>query len=233
MIKLLLKLHVIALIMLAVPIQAANSNDAYFGVKKKHFKNQFNYLAVMPLVSAPTVALPDSMKQLITQEVLKKLSKSKFKILEPQQIQIIQDQFTNLYSAEEQKANISLIGDHTVRELFFRHPVDGLVSIQVLAVAAPFVKDKAEWAGTSQKVKHSGDGFLAAVTGKSFSGYVVASAIRIVISDRAGNPVYNWSGGVEVMMRRNGKKFEALPKDSLWQNEKRVLKAIKYAMKPI
>ena len=233
MIKLILKLQVLTLIMLAVPLQAANLNDAYLGMKKKNFHKEFTHLAVMPVVSAPVVGLPDSMKQLITQEVLKKLAKSKFNTLEPKQVQLIQDQITNLYPASEQKTNVSLIGDHTVRELFFRHPVDGLVSIQVLAMAAPFAKDKAEWGGTSQKIKHSGDGFLAAVTGKSFSGYVAASAIRVVISDRTGKPVYNWSGGVEVMMRRNGQKFEALPKDGLWQNEKRVLKAIKYALKPI
>ena len=233
MIKLLLKLHVLALIMLAVPIQAANLNDAYVGIKKKNFKKKFSHLAVMPVIAVPAVALPEPMKQLITQEVLKKLTKSKFKLLMPQQVQLIQDRFTNLYPASEQQTHIAMIGDHTVRELFFRHPVDGLVSIQVLAVAAPFIKDKAEWAGTSQKVKHSGDGFMAAVTGKSFNGYTAASVIRVVISDRTGKPVYNWSGGIEVMMRRNGQKFEALPKDGLWQNEKRVLKAIKYVMKPI
>ena len=228
-----MKLPLIVLITLAAPSQAVNSNDAYVGLKKKNFKKEFTYLAVMPVVAVPSVALPDTTKEIIAREVLKKLTKSKFKILKPETVQLIQDQFKSLYSAEEQKTNISLIGDHAARELFFRHPVDGLVSIQVLAVAAPFIKDKAEWAGTSQKVKHTGDGFLAAVTGKSFSGYIAASEVRVVISDRAGNPVYVWSGGVEVMMRRNGQKFEALPKDSLWLNEKRVVKAIKYALKPI
>ena len=188
---------------------------------------------MMPLVSAPVVGLPEATKKLIEDQVSAKLTKSKFNLLPANQVAQIKEQFSSLYPASASQASQNAIAEHTRRELFFRHPVNGAVSIQVLPVGAPFAKDKAEWAGTSQKIKHKGDGFLGTIMGKSYGGTVAATAIRIVISDRSGTPVYNWSGGVEVMMQRNGDKFEALPVDSLWKNEKRVMKAIKYALKPI
>ena len=107
------------------------------------------------------------------------------------------------------------------------------MSVQVLAVAAPFLKDKAEWHGTSQKIQHSGDGFMKMLSGKSYGGNIAASSIRIVISDRKGKPIYNWSGGIEIMMQREGESLKQLPAENLWQDEKRVRKAAQYAVKPI
>ena len=233
MIRTLLKVGVLAVVLLAAPAYAESLKDAYLDVKKSAFKKQYKQLAMMPLVSAPAVALPEAMKQLIIDDVTEKFTKSKFELLPVSEVKAIQDKLKDLYPANAPQESISAIAEHTLRELFFRHPVDGIINVQVLAVAAPFAKDKAQWGGTSQKIKHRGDGLFGAILGKDYGGYVAASAIRVLISDRSGKPVYNWSGGIEVMMQRNGQKFEELPVENLWQNEKRVRKAVKYALKPI
>jgi hypothetical protein len=100
-----------------------------------------------------------------------------------------------------------------------------------MVVPAPFANDKAKWHGTSQKIEHEGDGFFGTVMGKDYGGHIAASSIRILISDRTRKIMYNWSGGVEVMMQRNGEKLEPLPRERLWQEEKRVEKAIELALK--
>ena len=233
MIRLGLQSLVVAIALLATPVHAQSTKDAFLDIKKSAFKKQFSHLAVMPVVASPALGLPDAMEQLIIGEVLKKLKKSRFTILPPTEVKSIQDQISSLYPQGTAKASIGLIMEHTVRELYFRHPVNGLVSVQVRPVAAPFANDKAEWGGTTQKIKHKGDGLFGAILGKNYGGNVGASAIRIVISDRQGKPVYNWSGGIEVLMQRDGEKLEILPMESLWQNQKRVLKAVKYALKPI
>lgn len=212
---------------------AQNLKDAYVGMKKKDFKKQFTHLAIAPLVAAPAVGLPDEMREMITQEVIKKFTKAKKKLILPDEVWQYRTQFVSLYPEGVNDKNRSAIEDHAYRELLFRHPIDGLVSIQVLPVAAPFNKDKAEWGGTSQTIKHSGDGFLGALTGKGYAGHIAASSIRVLVSDRQGAIVYRWEGGIEVMMQRKGKKLEALPMDQLWQNERRVSKAVRYALKPI
>ncbi|NND83109.1 MAG: hypothetical protein HKN50_11830 [Gammaproteobacteria bacterium] len=233
MIRLGLQSLVVVLALLATPALAQSTKDAYIDIKKSAFKKQFTHLAVMPVFAAPALSMPAEMEQLIIAEVLKKLKKSRFTIFPPTDVQGIQDQFSRLYPQGLDNDNLGIILEHTIRELYFRHPVNGLLSIQVLPVAAPFAKDRAQWAGTTQKIKHKGDGLFGAILGTNYGGTVGASAIRIVISDRQGKPVYNWSGGIEVLMQRNGKDLEILPKERLWQDKKRVLKAVKYALKPI
>ncbi|MEM7359723.1 MAG: hypothetical protein AAF431_11550 [Pseudomonadota bacterium] len=233
MIKHLIKLVVLCSVLLTSIASAQNLNDAYVGMKKKEFKKQFTHLAVAPLVAAPALGLPDEMRKMITDEVLKKLGKAKKKLILPDEVWKFRTQLVSLYPDGVTDENRSAIDDHAYRELLFRHPIDGLVTIQVLAVAAPFNKDKAEWGGTSQNIKHSGDGFIGALTGKGYAGHIAATSIRVLVSDRQGAIVYRWEGGIEVMMQRKGKKLEALPKEQLWQNERRVSKAIRYALKPI
>lgn len=226
-------LLLLALACVCTPTYAQSTKDAYLDIKKREFKKQFKYLAVSPLIAPESIAMPDELKNVVSNEVLKKLNKSKIKVLEPEQVLAIHQQFVELYPNGLDDSNRALIEEHTQRELFYQYPVDGLVSVQVMPVAAPFLKDKAEWGGTSQKIKHRGDGFFGALTGKGYGGTIAATAVRIVISDRTGKPVYRWEGGIEVMMQRNGKKLEALPVTDLWQKPKRVTKAVKYALKPI
>lgn len=219
--------------LLAAPVQAQKLSDAFIDTKERAFRKQFVNLAMMPVVAAPSAALPAAIQQLISDEVLEILDDEDFKVLAPQQAKSIQDELAALYPASPTEADQAAIADHTVRELFFQHPVDGLVVVNVLPVAAPFRDDKAEWGGTSQKIEHKGDGFFGSIMGKDYGGHIAASAIRIAITDRAGKTVYYWSGGVEVMMQRNGDKLEPLPTEDLWQDEKRVIKAVKYALKPL
>ncbi|MBT8114153.1 MAG: hypothetical protein KJP04_02150 [Arenicella sp.] len=233
MIKFALRSFIIAIGLTVTPLHAQSTKDAFVDIKGSAFKKEFDHLAVMPVIAAPALGMPDEIGELIMGEVLKKFKKSKITVLPPQQVKSIQDHFTGLYPETAIKASSTVVLEHTVRELYFRHPVDGLVSIQVVPVAAPFVDDKAQWGGTSQKIKHKGDGLFGAILGTNYGGNVGASAIRIVISDRKGMPVYNWLGGIEVLMQRNGDQLEVLPAADLWQSRKRVLKAIKYALKPI
>lgn len=228
-----LKVVFIVASLFAAPASAQSTKDAFLEIKKSAFKKQFKHLAIMPLVAAPVLAMPEELKQPIMDVVLKKFGKSKYTVLKPEETNQIRQGFMQLYTPSERQKNIALINEHTRREILFQHPVDGIVSIQVLPVAAPFLKDKAEWGGTSQKIKHKGDGVLGAVFGKNYGGNVAASAIQIVIVDRQGKPVFNWAGGIEVLMQRNGTNLEELPKDKLWQKKKRVLNAAKYAVKPI
>ena len=233
MIRLNLKILVLVLVLLAAPVQAQSLKDAYLDIKKSAFKKGFKQLAMLPVIAEPTLAMPPELRQLVADEVLKKLTKSRFAIVPPAQVKQLQDQLISLYpggvSAEAQDA----IAEHTTRELLFRHPVDGIIAVRIFAVAAPFLKDRAEWGGTSQKMKHKGDGLFGSIMGKDYGGHITASAVLVEISDRAGRPVYKWIGGIEVMMQRDGQKLEALPQEELWQKPKRVLKAVKYALKPL
>lgn len=206
--------------------------EAFLQVKKSTLKKEYNYLAISPLIAAPAVAMPASVQKQVQEAVVAGLQKKGFKILPANNYQQIEQGFQNQYSSvsaqNRDKVN-QLIKGHTYRELFFQYPVDGYISLGVLPVSASFRKNKAEWHGTSQKIKHKGDGFF----GKDYEGYIAASAIKMTISNRDGEPLYHWASGVEVLMSRNGRKLEQLPSAELWQDEKRIRKAIKYLLKPM
>lgn len=229
----LLTVCLFAAILITTATQAQKLSDAFIDTKERAFRKEFEHLAMMPVAVAPAAAVPDAIQKLISDEVLEILTDEDFDILDPQVAEAIQDKFVGLYPASTSGDSKVAIAEHAVREVFFQHPVEGLVFVNVLAVAAPFRDDKAEWGGTSQKIEHKGDGFFGSIMGNDYGGHIAASAVRIGIVDRSGKTVYLWSGGVEVMMQRNGEKLEPLPVESLWQNEKRVIKAVKYALKPL
>lgn len=73
--NLILTLLVIAITISASPLSAQSTKDAFLDISKSAFKKQFKDLAVMPLRASAVLAMPEQMKQLVMDEVLKKLGK--------------------------------------------------------------------------------------------------------------------------------------------------------------
>jgi len=217
----------------AMPLQAQKLKDAFIDIKEKELRKEYANLAMLPVVATPAAGAPEEVLQLIEKEILEIMEDEDFQLLPAAATTAIRDQLTALYAVPGAADNEAAIAEHTLRELFFRHPVDGLLSVQVLPVGAAFRNDKAEWAGTSQSVESKGDGFFGAVMGTGYEGTIAASAIHVTISDRSGRLLYNWMGGVEVMMQRDGEQLEPLPPEALWQSQKRIRNAVKYALKPL
>ncbi|NND67916.1 MAG: hypothetical protein HKN19_10035 [Halioglobus sp.] len=214
-------------------LQAQKLKDAFIDIKEKALRKEYSNLAMLPVVAAPAANAPDEIVALVAAEVREIMEDEDFTLLPSAEVTAIREQLASLYAVPGASMNEAAIAEHTMRELFYRHPVDGLLSVQVLPVGAPFRDDKAEWAGTSQKIENKGDGFFGTIMGTDYGGTIAASAILVTISDRSGRPLYKWMGGVEVMMMRNGESLEPLPKEELWQSQKRVRKAVSYALKPL
>lgn len=214
---------------------ASNSKAAFVGVKnKKTLKKEYNHIALTPIDVAASLNMPDSVKQLLESEIIRRLEKKGYKVTKPQIMQSIRDNMSNLMNTSSLNNEQKLaVREHSYRELLYRHPVDAVVSMRVQAIAAPFQDDKAEWDGVSQKIKHKGDGLLKIITGTNYGGHIAASSLKITFWDRKQQVLYHWGGGIEVLMQRNAKKLEYLPASALWQKEKRVKNAIKLALKPL
>jgi len=239
MTKRVLQFILASIISLSFIAYAQSTKDAFIDIKKKTLKKEYKHLALAPISVAQGLGMPAEVKTLIEQEMLKRLDKEGFEILPPSAVLEIESQFSQLLTqapatGDKQKAKQqAALRDHVYRELYYRYPVDGLVSVRVIAIGAPFQKDKAEWEGTSQKIKHKGDGLLKFITGKSYAGSIAASTIKVTISDRQDNPLYYWGGGIEVMMHRTKDKLEYMAPTDLWQDKKRITKAVSYSLKPL
>jgi hypothetical protein len=216
---------------------AESTKDAFLGASKKELKKEYSYLAIAPLEVPAALKISDETRSTIEAEVIKRLEKEGFRILPPSAMQAIRDTMRELVGltgepGESDLEKLSAVRDHSYRELLLTHDIDAVVALRVRVVAAPFSNDKAEWHNTSQKIKHQGDGLMKFISGKSYSGTIAASSLQISIWDRSENPLYSWNGGIEVLMQRNGKALEYMPENAFWQDEKRIMKAIKLALKP-
>ncbi len=228
----------ISSIFLAYPAHSASSKDAFIGIKKSTLKKEYRYLAVAPLDVSPALKMPDSVKQRIENDIITRLKKEGFKVLPPEIMRSIREHMRQLVSLDENPdkedtAKAAAVRDHSYRELMFRHPINGIVSIRVQPVSAPFRDDKAEWHGTSQKIKHRGDGLMKFITGKNYGGNIAASSLKVAIWDRQETLLYSWYGGIEVLMQRNAKSLEQIPPDQYWRDAKRIKKAVKLALNPL
>ncbi|MEZ5546921.1 MAG: hypothetical protein R3E74_04000 [Pseudomonadales bacterium] len=217
---------------------AESSKDAFINIKKSALKKEYHHLAVAPLDAAADLKMPDSVKSMLEQEVVKRLKKEGFKVLSPQIMQDIRQQMNSLVglahqAGEEDPKKLAAVLDHSYRELLLRHKVDGIVSLRVRAVGAPFMNDKAEWDGASQKIAHKGDGLMKFITGKSYGGTIAASTLKVSIWDRRETLLYSWGGGIEVLMQRNAKTLEQIPTSEFWQDEKRIKNSAKLALSPL
>jgi len=228
----------LGLVLVASGASAQSEKDAFKDIKKRELKKQYNHLAIVPLAAPPALKMPDNIKTLIETEVSARLEKEGFKVLPVSVMRDIRNHMRELMglsatpSESDTKKLVALL-DHSYRELLLRHDVDGLVALQVQMVGAPFADDKAEWHGTSQKIKRSGDGLMKFIAGKKYSGTVAASTLRVGILDRTERTLYAWNGGIEVLMERKGKNLEYMAEDTFWQDKKRVEKAVRAALKPL
>jgi len=217
---------------------AASSKDAFIGIKKSTLKKEYRHLAVAPLEAAPGLNIPDEVRTILEHEVVKRLEKEGFKVLPPQVMQDIRQHMNNLVglsdqAGEDDSKKLAAVLEHSYRELLLQHQVDGLVSLRVLAVGAPFKDDKAEWDGASQKIKHKGDGLMKFITGKNYGGTIAASSLKVSIWDRRETLLYSWGGGIEVLMERNAKTLEQIPASEFWQDKKRIKNSVKLALSPL
>jgi len=208
------RLILLVLLFAVTPASAQKLSDAFINIKERDLKKHYSHLAMMPVKVASDMHLSRDNKERIARQIVELLEKEKFKIIPPTETKLIRDQFVSLYPKAVTAETFAAIEEHTLREVLFQHPVKGLVRVDVHVVAAPFSKDKAQWWGASQKIEHTKEGFLG-MGGGDYAGHIAASAIRVTISDRTGKPLYDWSGGVEVMMSRDGDKLEALPAERL------------------
>lgn len=227
----------IVLLCFSVSAWGESTKDAFIGIKEKALKKDYNYLAIAPIDAPEALKLPDSVKATIEAEVEARLKKEGFKLLPPSAMAEIRQQMNQLMAMdnsthEEKQEKMAAVLDHSYRELLYRHDIDGIVALRIQVVAAPFANDKAEWDGTSQKIKHSGDGVMKFISGQKYGGSIAASSLKISIWDRKETLLYSWAGGIEVLMQREGKALNYLPAENFWQDAKRITKSVRLALKP-
>lgn len=221
-------LALLCALLTAIPASAADVEA--FQIKKKDFKKQVETIALLPVSSPAWMKMPAATAQAIEADISKRLKKKGYELLPPSVYQSIADTMQQQVGGFKQadgsvdEARVAAVNEHAYRELLYQHDVDAILAIRVRQVAAPFYKDKAEWDNAKQKVRHKGR--------SNVQGNIGATSVELIIFDRQEKLLFLNRGGIELLMWRNQQKFENLPTEELFQEEKRVRKAVDYAMDP-
>lgn len=218
--------------LLSLSAQAQSLKDAFIDITENNLKKQYKYLAITPLEAPEALRLPDAVKTTIETEITAALEKEGFKILPVSAMQDIRNHMSSLVGTADATGKQAAVLDHSYRELLLRNEIDAVVGLRIELVGAPFTNDKAEWHGTSQSIKNSGDGLVKFITGQKYTGSIAASSLKVTIWDRKETLLYSWAGGIEVLMQREGQSLKYMPEDQFWQDERRIKNAIKAALQP-
>ncbi len=222
-----------ALTLLLAPVAlAADKYDPWL-IDKRELKKSYKRIALAPVEAPPNLEMPDSAKRAIEAQVQAHLEKRGYTVVPASVLKGIRERMTEQVGGLRDSATdeidmqrVNAVRDHSLRELWFRNDFDAIAVIRVDVIQAPIENDKAEWDGTSQKVKKKGGGL-------KYTASVAASSIAISIYDAAERPLFVNYGGLEVLVMRNKKEFLPLDASEYFQDEKRIKKAVQTAVKPI
>lgn len=214
------------------PLYAADTDDAYL-VDKKSFKHQYKTIALSPVDFDPALHMPDRVGKLLEEEITRHLKKRGYKVLPSTVLGDIRNTMATQVGGYENQATGGIdvekfraVRRHSMRELWFRHDLDAIATIRVMASKVPMDSDQVEWHGTKQKIKTSGGR-------RKYSAEVFVSSVTFAVYDQTDKLLFIYDGGLESLMHREGDQLLPMSADQYFSDEKRIKNAAKIAVSPI
>lgn len=226
-----LALCLLGFALVAAPAQA-DKDDAFL-TGKKAFKRDFKVIALAPVDFDVVLEAPPSIAPLIEEEVTRHLEKRGYRVLPSSVLEEIRTTLTEQVGGytDPETGRIDVdkfraVREHAVRELWFRHDLDALATLRVMASQAEIESDRVEWHGTRQKIEVKG-------RRANYKGKVFVSSVTVAVFDETNRLVYVYDGGLEPIMRREGEQLVPVPAAERFSDEKRIRKAAQIAVSPI
>lgn len=216
----------------AAPLYAADKDDAYL-VDKKNFKRQYKTIALSPVDFDPSLQMPERVGTLLEQEITRHLEKRGYKVLPSTVLGDIRKTMATQVGGYVEAASGGIDVDkfkavrrHSMRELWFRHELDAIATIRVMASKVPIDSDRVEWHGTKQKIETSGGR-------RKYTADVFVSSVTFAVYDQTDKLLFIYDGGLEPLMRREGDQLLPMTSEHFFTDDKRIRSAAKIAVSPI
>ena len=211
---------------------AAAAEEEAFLVDKRQFKKQYRTIALTPVDADAYLEMPGSVAARLEEIVTERLEKRGYTVIpssvlgeirRTMEVQVggLEDPATG----QEDMEKVQAVRTHAFRELWFQRDFDAIANIRVVVQRVPVESDRVEWDGTEQKIEREGRSM-------KYAASVAVSSVSVAVYDEAYRPLYLHYGGLEPLMYREGEQLEALPKNRLFLDEKKISKAAEIAVKP-
>lgn len=109
--------------------------------------------------------------------------------------------------------------------------IDAMLFSHIVVVPAKLDNDRAKWDGTSEGAARKK--FWKAVLGMSHSGTIPALSLHVTLSDTDDRDLYKNAGGIQVLAKAGVDGLQDVPRDQLFADEERNIKAVHLALDPL
>jgi len=219
-----------AVVLLAPFAATAADTEQPFKIEKRDFEKTYKIIALAPPEAEPYLQFRDEVKAMLEQEVTARLKKRGYTVIPSSVLSAIRAEMTaqvggalDSKPGQTDAARQAAVREHSFRELWFRHQIDAVAIMRIRIFSVPMESDKVEWDGVSQSVEHTGGR-------EEYKADISVSSVAVAIYDSRDAPLYVSYGGIEPLMRREGKQLQPLPPEQLLRDEKKIRKAAQAAV---
>lgn len=209
-----------------------------FKVSREQFYPKLKVVALAPMSAPQHLKNPDPATKKFMGLIESQLREAGFAVIPSEEGKVVWDslsaQMGGLFdpvSGNLDEKKLKTVRTHMYRELKAKFNIDAMLFSSITVVPAELRSDRAKWDGTSQG---AGKGkFWKALLGVSHSGTIPALSLQVILSDTEDTDLYVNSGGIELLAKVSASGIVDVPRDELFLNEERNVKAVHLALDPL
>jgi len=209
-----------------------------FKVPREQFHDHLKVVALGPMGMPRDLANPDPVRNKFLHLIETQLSGAGYTVVGSAEARVIWDSMVTGISGfydpvpgvrDEEK--VKLVRMQMYRELKAKFNIDAMLFSHIAVVPAKLDNDRARWDGTSEGAATKK--FWKAVLGISHSGTVPALSLHVILADTGDRDLYENAGGIQVLAKASVGGLQNVPREQLFADEERNLKAVHLALDPL
>lgn len=217
---------------------AAKASYNPFKVPREQFPTQLKVVALSPMGMPRDFTNPDPVRHKFLHLMEAQLRTAGYTVVGSAEARVIWDSmatgsngFYDPVTGVRDEEKVKLVRMQLYRELKAKFNIDAMLFSHIAVVPAKLDNDRARWDGTSETAARKK--FWKAVLGISHSGTIPALSLHVTLSDTDDRDLYQNAGGIQVLAKAGVDGLQDVPREQLFVDEERNLKAVHLALDPL
>jgi hypothetical protein len=209
-----------------------------FLVPREQFHDKLKVVALSPIGMPRELANPDPVRHKFLHLIETQLRAAGYTVVGSAEAGVIWDSmatemsgFYDPVTGVRDEEKVKVVRMQMYRELKAKFNIDAMLFSHIAVVPAKLDNDRARWDGASETAATKK--FWKAVLGVSHSGTIPALSLHVMLSDTGDRDLYENAGGIQVLAKAGVGGLQNVPREQLFADEERNLKAVHLALDPL
>jgi hypothetical protein len=209
-----------------------------FKIPREQFHGHLKVVALSPMGMPTELTNPDPVRQKFLNLIETQLRAAGYKVVGSAEARVIWDSmatgsngFYDPVTGVRDEEKVKLVRMRLYRELRAKFNIDAMLFSHIAVVPAKLDNDRARWDGASETAARKK--FWKAVLGISHSGTIPALSLHVTLSDTDDRDLYENAGGIQVLAKAGVDGLQDVPREQLFADEERNLRAVHLALDPL